>query len=302
VGTLEQTEKEALSRRVSDVFSHVQTSRLLQTSGRAVGYTMGILGVWFGIFTILVAHHPPVGVTWAAAYAQFLAGETSLSVGFLLRIAFLLFPLALLHAVYSDTVGFLTFAPAIVLLRVDPVVPVDAGGFPLLGLFVSGSVPVPIWAVVVGIAAAWNVEERLAPEADGVPPTDTEHSGQYAVRWRRLGGAVGGYTLVGACCLVGVARTVGVLRPPAPLLGIGFLAFGAIVYEFVATGSHVGTGTLAVGAWATGLAGLQYNGAVPGVAVPAAVLLTLAAAGLWLDEWERRPRTDLDTPDSLRKS
>lgn len=284
------------------MFSRARTRRLLQTSGRAVGYTTGVTGVCLGLFTILVAHHPPVGVTWAAAYAQFLAGETSLSVGFLLRIAFLLFPLALLHAVYRDTVGFLTFAPAIVLLRVDPVVPVDAGGLPLLGLFASGSVPVPIWAVVVGIAAAWNVEERLAPEADGVPPTDTEQSRRHSAPWLRLGGAVGGYTLVGACCLVGVARTVGVLRPPAPLLGIGFLAFGAVVYEFVAAGSHVGTGTLAVGAWATGLAGLQYDGAVPGVAIPAAVLLTLTAVGLWLDERERRPRTDLDTPDSLRKS
>ncbi len=263
---------------------------------------MGIVGVCFGLFTVLVAHHPPVGVTWAAAYAQFLAGETGLSVGVLLRIAFLLFPLALLHAVYRDTVGFLTFAPAIVLLWVDPVVPVDAGGLPVLGLLVSGSFPVPIWAAVVGIAAAWNVAERLAPETDGVSAADTEQFGQYAVRSWRLGGAVGGYTLVGACCLVAVERIVGISAPAAPLLGIGFLAFGAVVYEFVAAGSHVGTGTLAVGAWATGLAGLQYDGAVPGVTIPAAVLLTLAAVGLWLDEQERRPRTDLDTPDSLRKS
>ena len=284
------------------MFSRARTRRLLLIGGRAVGYTTGILGVCFGIFTILVAHHPPVGVTWAAAYAQFLVGETSLSVEFLIRIAFLLFPLALLHAVYSDTVGFLTFAPAIVLLRVDPVVPVDAGGLPLLGLLVSGSFPVPIWAAVVSIAAAWNVAERLAPETDGVSPADTEQSGQYAVRSWRLGSAVGGCTLVAACCLVGVERIVGVSAPAAPLLGIGFLVFGAVVYEFVATGSHVGTGTLAVGAWATGLAGLQYDGAVPGVAIPAAVLLTLAAVGLWLDRRERRSRPGLDTPDSLRKS
>ena len=284
------------------MFRWARTSRLLLIGGRAVGYTMGIVGVCFGVFTILVVHHPPVGVTWAAAYAQFLAGETGLSVGVLLRIAFLLFPLALLHAVYRDTVGFLTFAPAIVLLRVDPVVPVDVGGLPALGLLVSGSFPVPIWAAVVGIAAAWNVAERLAPETDGVSAADTEQFGQYAVRSWRLGGAVGGYTLVAACCLVGVERIVGISTPAAPLLGIGFLAFGAVVYEFVATGSHVGTGTLAVGAWATGLAGLQYDGAVPGVAIPAAVLLTLAAVGLWLDRRGRRSRPGLDTPDSLRKS
>jgi hypothetical protein len=99
-----------------------------------------------------------------------------------------------------------------------------------------------------------------------------------------------GYTLVAACFVVGGSLVGDLPLVPdvwgqvAPL----FPMFGLTVYSFVGTEYLSGIVVLAAGNWATGLAGLQYDGAVPGVAIPAAVLLTLAAAGLWLDRRERR--------------
>ena len=59
--------------------------------------------------------------------------------------------------------------------------------------------------------------------------------------------------------------------------------FGFAAYGSVSTDSLYGTTGLAAGTLLTGLAALQYDSALQGVALPAALLLTLAAVGLWLD-------------------
>jgi len=164
------------------------------------------------------------------------------------------------------------------------------------------AVGVSVWAL-----GAFNMSGNTEKNAD----TDTQRApverSLFAWIERRqwlIVSRVMGYTLVVACLIVGGSLVGDLPLVPdvwsrvAPL----FPMFGLTVYSFVTTEYIPGVVVLAAGNWATGLAGLQYDGAVPGVAIPAAVLLTLTAVGLWLDERERRPRTDLDTPDSLRKS
>jgi len=55
-------------------------------------------------------------------------------------------------------------------------------------------------------------------------------------------------------------------------------------YIFVSTESVRGTGGLAAGAWITGLASLQYDTALGGLAFPASTLLTVAVTALWFAE------------------
>ena len=270
--------------------------RLFVNSARVTGYALGAVGLCIGAFVVFVARHPPTGATWPATYSGFLSGSTALPVSFFLPVVVVLFSLAVLHAVWRENVAFLTFAPAVIPLRFGSSVAVDAGAVPALGVAASltgragDTVVIPVWFVVLFVGAAWNLDGLLGrstseagAESESVPTADTLGSADSRRdRWR-LVTAVGGYTLTAVCVALGLWFVTTTTGPGLANVGVTTLAFAAVVYEFVSTDSLLGTAGLAAGAWITGVAALQYDGALPGVALPAAVLLTLAVAGLWLD-------------------
>jgi len=109
-------------------------------------------------------------------------------------------------------------------------------------------------------------------------------------RWKLLG-TVTGYTVVavGVVAAVGWARPLEVSSHPAVGLterlqtAVGLLLCAAVVADLVHRQSVRLLGLLALVAAGTGLAALQYDTAVPGVALPTATLLTTSAAAFYAE-------------------
>ena len=275
------------------------------TNSRAVGDRVATIGYWLvrsvtivGTVTILLglllpASTGPYGSGFAVSY---LVGNLNARRVFLSYGTGMCFYTAFDRVVKTKQIisaGVLALVAVVLLgdvslsLRSRPLqlLPFVDGPIPFYFQFPSTTVltaGIAVWAVgsIVrdGVAATTGVDDSRATDKESL-------SAQLERRRWYVVSLIAGYTVVVACLVSGVTPVLPVPFVPriwsevAPVL----LLFGFAAYGFVSTDSLYGTAGLAAGAWATGLAALQYDGALPGVALPAAVLLTLAAVGLWLD-------------------
>lgn len=154
------------------------------------------------------------------------------------------------------------------------------------------SVGVVLWTV------GHLIDENRSTE--GQRSTSDESLGEWLDQHRWLVVArFSGYTLVAACVAIGLTRFVALPLVPEFLARTtpSFLLFAAAVYGFVSSDYVFGTGTMAVGAWITGLAALQYDSATSGVILPMAILLTISATGMVFED-SRLRRNSAETETS----
>lgn len=265
------------------------------TLGRLLTRGVGTVCAALVVVTLLTPSYvaPEPGVSAEVVPLAYLTGTGDAQSVFVFQSILLAFYWTVGRAARTDRLGFVTGTALFGLLSsVGTYVFVPNPGplgewVPLIDELTRGTVRVPFAALLTAAAVAWNAgllvdDDPRAVASDG---GDSVSRDDEATRRRSVVARLAGGALVGACLVVGLGSLVShsLLPTVTPHTATLFTAFGAVVYELVSTDSLYGTAALAVGAWITGLAALQYDSALQGVALPAAVLLTLAAGGLWLD-------------------
>jgi hypothetical protein len=159
----------------------------------------------------------------------------------------------------------------------------------------EATIELPTVALLVCGAVCTTAGSWLRQDETGDQTRDSERR-----RWNRwkLLGVAAGYTVVavGVVTAVGWARPLEISSHPAVTLterlqtAAGLVLCAAVVADSVHQQSVRSLGLLALAAAGTGLATLQYDTALPGIALPTATLLTISAVALWLSD-----RTD-ETP------
>jgi hypothetical protein len=218
----------------------------------------------------------------------YLVGEEYARGWFFVQTAVILFHLSVERAARMNRIRFVMIATILTLTRFAREYPFTLNlgvleeWFPLLRELTRGSVTVPV-ALLFSIAVIlWGIGLLVDRgfTIDLWPKTGEWSLLEWLDQHRWLVVArLSGYTLAVACVVAGLAGIVDLPLVPTVWYRAtpGFLLFGVAVYGFVSTEYVSGTAILAGGAWITGLASLQYDSAVPGVVLPAAVLLTIAA-------------------------
>jgi hypothetical protein len=251
---------------------------------------------------------PEPGVVASVPPTTYLIGEGDARGVFIFQGVLIAFHWAIGRNVELNRLGFVTVATILTLttfarqyvLELNP--GILGEWFPWSYDLAMGSIYVPVAALFSIALVLWNVgllmskdktqnRERTADEQ-----SLTEWLDQH--RWLVVA-RFSGYTLVAACVVAGIAGVVNLPLVPevwdrtTPM----FLLFAAAVYGFVSSDYALGTATVAVGAWITGLAALQYDSATSGVVLPMAVLLTISAAGMVFED-SRLRRNSAETEAS----
>ena len=260
-------------------------SRTVHAAKRAL-YVVGAVNV-VGATVGLLA--PPQFVASPNSPIVYLFGELQLEGQFILLSSHIAFYAAIIHTARTGRVGTATLCACTVFsvfssLFFPQAVPTLLT-FPVLNIngiiLLPDALSMPPGGLLVVAVIIWNVavlraDSRGEQTSSEFPDSRSGSLLSRSVRWRIVS-RISAYTLVGAYLLSPVVRN------PPPYLWRAVLPFLAVAtYTFVSTDSVRGTAGLATGAWIIGLATLQYDTALTGIAFPTATLLTISATAIWL--------------------